>query len=344
MESCCRGKSKNALRVVRRTRGTDVPSGRDLSEPAAEQHSGRRRFFSASTGHCRLANASGVKYHSVKSGGMTLIKRIVIGLLLTVVLLGLARRLSTRRPRDVGLLEPGLSGLHTTVTEQVGPGEPSIRLKLEPPDGGTPYILFETGGAGSGEIAMNPMQAGEWAARLPDLGKGGRLRYAIRVVRKDGGVTRLPSGDGYFLIKFKGNVSPIVLALHIAAMFGAFYFMFQCLMGAVQILRGAEGKRGTVKSMRWVLALSFLGGWPLGFILNYQAFGPLWEGIPFGWDITDNKTQIMFILWLVCGVLVSGSFFGWKEDKDIIGPRGLAIAVLVSFVVSLVLYLVPHSI
>jgi len=70
------------------------------------------------------------------------IKRIVLGLVLTVVLLGIARRLSTRNPRDINVEEGGVRVNHTTVTEQVGPGEPVISVRIEPADGGEPGIDF----------------------------------------------------------------------------------------------------------------------------------------------------------------------------------------------------------
>jgi hypothetical protein len=126
-------------------------------------------------------------------------------------------------------------------------------------------------------------------------------------------------------------------------MFASFLFMVMALFGAIRILRRGEGKASAVRSARWVLALSFLGGWPLGFLLNYQTFGVLWEGYPFGRDITDNKTQFMFVLWLASLLLVRGSFLGRGEDRDRLGAKGFAWAVVASFIVSLGLFIIPHS-
>jgi hypothetical protein len=126
-------------------------------------------------------------------------------------------------------------------------------------------------------------------------------------------------------------------------MFGSFFFMVMSLFGAVRILRGQEGKRNTVNMARWVLILSFIGGWPLGFILNRQAFGPVWEGFPFGYDVTDNKTQLVFIFWLVSLLLAWGSFIGRGEEKDCLKAKPFAIAIVMSFLMSLALFLLPHS-
>jgi hypothetical protein len=94
---------------------------------------------------------------------------------------------------------------------------------------------------------------------------------------------------------------------------------------------------------RWVLLFSFLGGWPLGFALNWQRFGVMWEGYPFGYDVTDNKTQILFVFWFVVMLLSRRSFFGRHQGRDLAPERVYAWAVISSAVVSLALYLVPHS-
>jgi hypothetical protein len=272
-------------------------------------------------------------------------KRIVIGLLLTVVLLGLARRLSSNRPREI-VVERGTRRLsHLEVKEQVGRGEPEVSLTVEPAGGGKAYCIYRL--VGEGILHRMSMQAdGEdrWIASLPDLEKGKRIEYAFVVDDGGGAAVRLPEQDDRFLlIKYKGHYSSVVLVLHILFMFGAFFFMIQCLMGAIAILRGREEKPPTVRMARWVLFCTFIGGWPLGFILNYQRFGPVWEGFPFGFDITDNKTQIIFIIWIVTALLVRGSFFGRGERSDTLGKRGFGWMIVMSCIVSLALYLVPHS-
>jgi hypothetical protein len=272
-------------------------------------------------------------------------KRIVISIVCTAVLLTGARRLSTRNPRDVSTESAGVRVLHRTVTEQVGAGAPAVELDIPDSPRAAPFVVYHTGaGTALERRAMTRAADGRWTAALPDLGKGKRLSYAFEIELPGGTVARLPEdASGFYLIKYKGKVSPAVLILHIAAMFGSFFFMVMGLFGAVAILRGREGKRRTVVCGRWVLLLSFLGGWPLGFMLNYQAFGPVWEGFPFGFDVTDNKTQIMFLCWLVSLLLVRGSLFGRGEETDRLGPRGFAAAVIASFVISVVLFIVPHS-
>jgi len=273
-------------------------------------------------------------------------RRIIIGLILTVVLLGVARRISLRKPIDALIEDYDLRIRHQTLTEQIGPGEPLLTVSVEP--AGDLEVFVEYGRPTMKhlhEIRMENAGGTAFEARLPDFGKGARCKYSITVKRLSGVSIRLPKNpEKFFLIKFKGDASKVVLASHVAFMFGSFFFMILSFFGAMRILKGLGDKQGTVKAARWVLILSFIGGWPLGFILNHQTFGVIWEGYPFGYDITDNKTQVMFIVWLVSLLLVGGSFTGRGEEKDRLGARAFAWAIITSFILSLALFITPHGI
>jgi hypothetical protein len=271
--------------------------------------------------------------------------RIVLGFILTIALLGISRRLSTRRPYDLALEGEGFRIEHRTVTEQVGPGRPDLVLTVEGGQELDPVVRYSIGKEKDLQsITMTDGGDGVWEASLPEFEKGTKIHYAIEFLRSGERVARVPEEHGSFLfIKYKGKVSAVVLTLHILFMFASFYFMVQGLWSAIGILAGRAWKAEAVGHARWVLISSFAGGWPLGFILNYQAFGVVWEGFPFGYDVTDNKTQIMFVFWLASLLLVRGSFLGKEERLDTLGARGFAAAVIVSFIVSLALFIVPHS-
>ena len=126
-------------------------------------------------------------------------------------------------------------------------------------------------------------------------------------------------------------------------MFAAFFFLVEALLGAFMMLLMGEEKEFTVAQVRWVLLFTFLGGWPLGFVLNWQRFGPIWEGFPFGYDITDNKTQLIVIFWIIVAAMSWKSFACRRTGRDAVGPGVFAVAVIVASILSLALYLVPHS-
>lgn len=270
-------------------------------------------------------------------------RRIIAGLVLTLVLLVGTRELSKRDPVDAVAEGFGMKLGHRTLTEHSGTGQPRIRVRLDPMQNVGMIACYRFRGSDKVEYtSLFSFEENWFEGHLPNFGKGTRLEYWIRAVNTKGEMLRVPSSPA--TLKYKGKVSESVLVAHIAFMFAAFFFMVMSLFGAIRILRGQEGKRSTVAAARWVLVMSLIGGWPLGFILNRQAFGTLWEGYPFGYDITDNKTQVMFVLWLASLLLVRGSFLGRGEEKDRLGARPFAYVIIASFLVSLVLFILPHSI
>ena len=73
----------------------------------------------------------------------------------------------------------------------------------------------------------------------------------------------------------------------------------------------------------------FLGGMILGPVVQKYAFDALWTGVPFGWDLTDNKTLIGFVFWVIA---VLGN---WKKERP-------GLTVLAAFML-LVIFSIPHS-
>jgi uncharacterized BrkB/YihY/UPF0761 family membrane protein len=78
------------------------------------------------------------------------------------------------------------------------------------------------------------------------------------------------------------------------------------------------------------LAALILGGMIFGPITQLYAFGELWTGFPFGYDLTDNKTLIALIGWLIATYAVM------KERRS-------RIWVLFAALLMLIIFLIPHS-
>jgi hypothetical protein len=78
-----------------------------------------------------------------------------------------------------------------------------------------------------------------------------------------------------------------------------------------------------------------VGGMILGPIVQKYAFGAFWTGWPFGYDLTDNKTLIMWIVWVAATLVL------WKRPA----ARGWAGrgAILSAAAVMMVVYVIPHS-
>jgi len=67
----------------------------------------------------------------------------------------------------------------------------------------------------------------------------------------------------------------------------------------------------------------------LGPVVQYYAFGDLWTGIPFGWDLTDNKTLIAGIFWALAVIM------NRKKERPLY--------TILAAVVLLLVYSIPHS-
>ena len=79
----------------------------------------------------------------------------------------------------------------------------------------------------------------------------------------------------------------------------------------------------------WTLILLTAGGMILGPIVQKYAFGELWTGIPFGWDLTDNKTLIAFVFWAIA------VFMNRKTDRPYY--------TILAAIILLIVYSIPHS-
>ena len=275
-------------------------------------------------------------------------KRVLVGILITLLIFVVARRMSKNRPFETDVTFGEVHIAHTTVFEHVGPGQPEIILSVTPPVKIDAVVRYRTPGEKVFEtIVMSEISEGIWAARLPGNEKGSRIEYGFRISHEEiseAGTSSASSETGNYLIKYKGEVSVTVLVLHILCMFAAFFFIIEALLGAFAMLFMGEEKEFTVAQARWVLLFTFLGGWPLGFALNWQRFGMFWEGFPFGYDITDNKTQLIAIFWLIIALLSWKSFACRRTGSDAVRPGVFAVAVIIASALSLALYLVPHSI
>lgn len=77
-----------------------------------------------------------------------------------------------------------------------------------------------------------------------------------------------------------------------------------------------------------------IGGMILGPLVQKAAFGEYWVGFPWGIDLTDNKTLIMWLAWLAACLVLR------LRPRQKFAGR---IAVAAAAVVMTAVYLIPHS-
>ena len=202
--------------------------------------------------------------------------------------------------------------------------DPAVAL----PDPGVPGTLHWRRYPTDDPYTAVPMVAadGELTAPLPFQPPAGKLDYYVTLDGPGGAVTVPP--DRTAVIRFKGAVPAAALVPHILLMF------FAVLWGIRTLLEAIVDRRG----VRWMsfttLGLVGVGGMIMGPVVQKYAFGEAWTGVPFGWDLTDNKTLLMFVVWIAAVAVI-----GLRRPHS---PRTRWAAAAASLVM-LAVYLVPHS-
>jgi hypothetical protein len=163
---------------------------------------------------------------------------------------------------------------------------------------------------------------GTLKAELPKQPAAGKLDYSVRVIGQN---TETEIPEKPVVIRYKGDVPAPVLIIHIILIFAA--MLLSTRAGIEVFKKEAHLKKFTF----WALGLMFVGGMILGPIVQKFAFDAYWTGVPFGFDLTDNKTLIAFITWIIAAVMV------FKSKKP-------AYWVLGASVVTLIVFLIPHSV
>lgn len=170
------------------------------------------------------------------------------------------------------------------------------------------------------EIAM--MRMGDsLSGEIPGKDKmAAKIEYTVRIVI-DGESFLINEGKS-IVARFKGKVPAFFLIIHIIFMVFGFIFALRTGMEALR-------KDGNFHRLVLItLAIVFIGGLILGPIVQKYAFGDFWTGFPFGIDLTDNKTLIAFVFWLL-------AFFMKKKSRW---------WVVLASSVMIIVYLIPHSV
>jgi hypothetical protein len=269
----------------------------------------------------------------------------------TLAMLVLSRNTTAVRSVHKIVEKEGIRIDHHTVPKQVGNQMPLISAEVQ---GATEVrLVYKIGADGDYQsVTMRP-RPGEpdvFEASIPAHPKATRAWYYLEAVSQRGPeqiVVTLPeakSGEvDPIRLKFEGKVPAYVVIPHVLSVFGAIFFATLTLFTAVDLKKGKRVLSRSAKYCGATLALLFVGFVPFGWAMNYFAFGVLWEAFPFGWDVTDNKSQIMTLFWLVTLIMVKGTLWGKGEEKNLMSARGYSTLVIVSFVATMIILAVPHS-
>jgi hypothetical protein len=105
--------------------------------------------------------------------------------------------------------------------------------------------------------------------------------------------------------------------------------MFASLLLAIRCLFAPLDPSALRKKLAWLTTgVMFLGGMILGPLVQKFAFGHYWTGLPFGTDLTDNKTLFVMITWIIALMIY----------------RKRPFILTVAATLTLIIFLIPHSV
>ncbi len=156
---------------------------------------------------------------------------------------------------------------------------------------------------------------------LPGLPAAGKVMYQVTL--KQGG-TAVLLNDHPAILRYKGAVPAYILIPHIFFMF--FAMLLSTRAGLEALFRGKQ-----TYVLAWItLIFLFIGGLILGPIVQKFAFDAYWTGWPFGHDLTDNKSLVAFIFWVIALIVVARN-------------RQRRTWTIVAAIITFIVFLIPHS-
>jgi hypothetical protein len=158
-------------------------------------------------------------------------------------------------------------------------------------------------------------------ASLPHLNIAGKMMYHITLMQ---GNQEVLLNDEAAVLRYKGHVPMYILLPHILIIFLA--MLFSTITGLEALTKGKNTLRYT-----WITIITlFIGGLILGPMVQKFSFDVYWAGWPFGHDLTDNKSIVAFIFWVIALIVQ------YKNRKTKFWP-------VLASIVLLIVFLIPHS-
>jgi len=274
-------------------------------------------------------------------------KKRLAGVIIIVITLiafsGLVGIMIAPREKNAEMWGIKLSHIEETDGRADRPHLVLVKAVSEAGDSLTVKVHYYRGGEFHTLKMQRLMGTNYYGVEIPGDKLGQRNYYYIEALSSSGSRVVLPkSADDsfdseydYFKIRYEGQATFILLLLHIVLMMAALLLLIHALYYALNYLYTGEREEAIVRSVNLGTLIFFITGFPIGWIIEKQVLGNYWEGIPFGWDITDSKTLIILVLWLVFIILK------WRGK---ISSRLYARWVIISTIITIGLFLLPHSI
>jgi len=202
-------------------------------------------------------------------------------------------------------------------------GTSDCPVVLQIPDITVKGVLLFRKYPGNDEMTKVELKRGgdQLTALLPNQPPAGKLEYRIDL-EKNGTALKI-NNDIPVVIRFTGDVPKVILVIHILLMFLAMFF--SNATGLLALFGIRTFKFFTVITF----AILLIGGLIFGPIVQWYAFNEWWTGIPFGWDLTDNKTLIAVLAWLMA--------------LEMIRKKNASFWVILAALITIAIFSIPHS-
>ncbi len=273
--------------------------------------------------------------------------RISVAILLTVALFIQTRYFGPNREYTVEGRCGELTVQHTAPRNHKGDGPATLEVVVDGPERDGAALPLKV--QGRTEVTDDPQPGWDYypvheikknddggtclGFEIPPLPIGTRFLYRFVTGSEEENLRIIlaQKDDKPMTLKYEGEVPAWVLIPHILCMFMGITLLFLALFGAVDLV----WKRAAPDAARlawWAWAFMFTGGLPFGIAMNWYVFRVTWEAVPFGDDITDNKTQVTLIFWGLASLVLS------RRPGRHAGLFALAAGLL-----AIAMYLIPHS-
>jgi len=158
-------------------------------------------------------------------------------------------------------------------------------------------------------------------ASLPHQDIAGKVMYHITLFK---GNEQVLLNEDPAVLRYKGHVPMYILIPHILIIFLA--MLFSTITGLEAITKGKNTYLYT-----WITIITLvIGGLILGPIVQKFSFDVYWAGWPFGHDLTDNKSVVAFLFWVIALIVQYKN----REKK---------FWTILASTVLLIVFLIPHS-
>lgn len=261
---------------------------------------------------------------------MKLIKNIFIwifAVLLTATVLYYQRTTGPTYAKKVDVVlngeETSFKLLRSWANEKEGEAKKGARIALEVEDVGiTGECRYKRLGTDDEWTTLKMLRdSNELYVMLPAQPAAGKLLYLITI---DDNGKSVELTEEPIVIRFKDWIPMWILPPHILLIFMALLFS---TMAAVEALR--KGKHVITYTAITLISM-LIGGLIMGPLMQKYAFGDYWTGWPFGEDLTDTKTMVAFLVWLIALFVLR------KNRQNRFWPIFAAI-------ITLLIFIIPHS-